>query len=129
MRRGDDGHGPDDLAARSDAGRTGGSSRGRASGSSAGLGVFTPPPVVRGLVAGAIAALTIRQGALLLASLADLAPPPSFALKAGPGQPLPQAASAALWGAFWGSLLALLLPRRDRGRRYWLAGLLLGAAL
>jgi hypothetical protein len=91
--------------------------------------VFTPPLAVRGLVAGALAALTVRQGALFLASLADLAAPPSFALKPGPGGLLPQAASAALWGALWGAALAVLLPRRGRGRRYWLTGLLLGAAL
>jgi hypothetical protein len=99
----------------------------RASG--AAMGTMTPPWVARGLVAGLLAALTFRPAALLLLSLADLAPPPSLGLKPVPPLTVPPVAFVALWGALWGCVLALLLPRRDRGRRYWLAGPLLGAAL
>jgi hypothetical protein len=133
VKRGGDLSQPCDTATVSDTGRSSGSGYrrrpGLTSGSCAGLGVFTPPLVIRGLIAGAIAALTIRQGALFLASLGDLAPPPSIGFKPRPGDLLPDIASLALWGALWGAALAPLLPRRNRGRRYWLTGLLLGATL
>lgn len=85
--------------------------------------------IVRGLVAGLLAAVTFQQAALVLLGYVRLIPPPSLGLKPGPGQFLPDLASAALWGAFWGAILACLLPRPRRGRGYWTAGVLLGAIL
>src|SRR3954471_1639349 len=86
--------------------------------------------LARGLLAGFLAAVTFQQGALLLLSLARLAPPPSLSLKPDPGQVMPDIVSAALWGAAWGAVLAPLLPRgRPRGRGYWAAAVLLGGPL
>src|SRR3954452_23863295 len=86
--------------------------------------------VLRGLLAGLLAAATFQQGALLILSLVGLAPPPSLGLKPDPTQVMPDIASAALWGAVWGAVLAPLLPRgRPRGRGYWAAAALIGAVL
>ncbi len=86
--------------------------------------------VLRGLLAGLLAAATFQQGALLILSLVGLAPPPSLGLKPDPTQVMPDIASAALWGAVWGAVLAPLLPRgRPRGRGYWAAATLIGAVL
>src|SRR4051794_17997188 len=82
--------------------------------------------VLRGLLAGLLAAATFQQGALLILSLVGLAPPPSLGLKPDPTQVMPDIASAALWGA----VLAPLLPRgRPHGRGYWAAATLIGAVL
>jgi hypothetical protein len=85
--------------------------------------------VFRGLLAGALAALTFQQGALFLLSLARLVPPPSLGAKADPSQVLPGIASAALWGAAWGFLLAPLLRRPRPEAAYWIKGAVLGAVL
>jgi hypothetical protein len=105
------------------------SRRYRKQSSKAGLGVFTPPLLVRGFIAGLLAALTFRQGALFLLSLADLVPPPSFRLKPVPPLAIPPVALLALWGGLWGAALALVLPRRTLGKRYWLTSRLVGAVL
>ena len=86
--------------------------------------------VLRGLLAGALAAVTFQQGAVFLLSLARLAPPPSLGFKPDPSQVVPDIVSAALWGAIWGAVLAPLLPRgRPPGRTYWITAALLGAIL
>lgn len=93
-------------------------------------GLARAASVLRGLLAGVLAAVTFQQGALLILSLARLAPPPSLAVKPDPTQVMPDIASAALWGAIWGAVLAPLLPRgRPPGRAYWVTAALLGAIL
>jgi hypothetical protein len=70
--------------------------------------------------------LIFHQAALLVLHLAGLTPATPWRLT--PTWPLgvPAILSAAFWGGLWGILLALLLPRFDRGS-YWLAGAVFGA--
>jgi hypothetical protein len=91
---------------------------------------MTPPPlVIRGILAGVAAALTFRHAALLVLSIPDLVPAPSFSLKPAPQLAIPAIALVALWGGFWGAILALLLAQFRRDRRYWPMAFLYGAVL
>ncbi len=91
---------------------------------------MTPPPlVIRGILAGIIAALTFRHAALFVLSIPGLVPPPSFSLKPAPSLTVPAIALVALWGGLWGAILALLLARFRRERRYWHMAFLYGAVL
>ncbi len=91
---------------------------------------MTPPPlVIRGVLAGIIAALTFKHAALLVLSLPGLVPLPSLSLKPAPSLTVPAIALVALWGGFWGAILALLLARFRRERRYWHMAFLYGAVL
>jgi hypothetical protein len=87
---------------------------------------MTASPIVRGFIAGFLAVLIFHQAALLVLHLAGLTPATPWRLT--PTWPLgvPAILSAAFWGGLWGILLALLLPRFDRGS-YWLAGAVFGA--
>ncbi len=91
---------------------------------------MTPPPlVIRGILAGVVAALTFRHAALLVLSIPDLVPAPSFSLKPAPQLAIPAIALVALWGGFWGAILALLLAQFRRDRSYWRMAFLYGAVL
>ena len=91
---------------------------------------MTPPPlVIRGILAGVAAALTFRHAALLVLSIPELVPAPSFSLKPAPQLAIPAIALVALWGGFWGAILALLLAQFRRDRGYWRMAFLYGAVL
>jgi hypothetical protein len=87
---------------------------------------MTPPPlVIRGILAGVVAALTFRHAALLVLSIPDLVPAPSLSLKPAPQLAIPAVALLALWG----TILALLLAQFRRDRSYWRMAFLYGAVL
>ena len=91
---------------------------------------MTPPPlVIRGILAGVAAALTFRHAALLVLSVPELVPAPSLSLKPAPQLAIPAVALVALWGGFWGAILALLLAQFRRDRSYWRMAFLYGAVL
>ena len=91
---------------------------------------MTPPPlVIRGILAGVAAALTFRHAALLVLSVPELVPAPSLSLRPAPQLAIPAVALLALWGGFWGAILALLLAQFRRDRSYWRMAFLYGAVL
>ena len=62
-------------------------------------------------------------------SVPGLVPAPSLSLKPAPQLAIPAVALLALWGGFWGAILALLLAQFRRDRSYWRMAFLYGAVL
>lgn len=87
-----------------------------------------PPLVVRGFVAGVLAALLFHQGVVFLRHLAGLAPP-AWDLRPTPPLAVPPVALVALSGGLWGLVLAPLAQRLREGRHYGTACALFGAAV
>jgi hypothetical protein len=83
-----------------------------------------PTRLFLGCVAGAVSVLMFHQTTLQIFFWLGLAPQAAFRIGHGPPFNMPMVLSITFWGAVYGGLFGLLMPRM-RGP-IWLNGLLLG---
>ena len=82
-----------------------------------------------GFIAGFLGVIVFHQAAILLLHLVGIIPSVPWRLDPVPPLGVPTVISSAFWGGLWGIVLAFLLPRDERGARFWLLALAFGAAV
>jgi hypothetical protein len=82
--------------------------------------------VVHRFAAGAIAVLTVHQGAVWLLHRGGVTPWPAWALDPTAPFGVPRVLSAAAWGGAWWVVLSPMVERAT-GARHWTRAALLGA--
>lgn len=82
--------------------------------------------LAKAFAAGFIATLLFHQVLFMGMHAAGLIPVPAFNLHPTGPLGVPSVISLAFWGGVWGWLVAWLI-RNDRGARYWLKAVVIGA--
>src|SRR5260370_39794840 len=86
----------------------------------------SPTTLVLAFIAGALAVPVFHQILFLVLHLAGIIPVPPFDMTPTKPFGVPALVSISFWGAVWGVVFALTLPRWLHGTAYWAAELVAG---